>query len=74
MQTILYVTAEALRIIAIVTQPFMPASMAKLLDLLSVAPDARGFDQAEAAKALAPGAALPVPAPIFPRYVEAEEK
>ncbi|WOJ89406.1 methionine--tRNA ligase [Methylocapsa polymorpha] len=74
MQTILYVTAEALRIIAIVTQPFMPASMAKLLDLLSVAPDARGFDQAEAAKALAPGAVLPVPAPIFPRYVEAEEK
>jgi len=74
MQTILYVTAEALRIIAIVTQPFMPASMAKLLDLLSVAPDARGFDQAEAAKALAPGAALPVPTPIFPRYVEAEEK
>jgi len=36
MQTILYVTAEILRIIAIMAQPFMPASMEKLLDLLNV--------------------------------------
>ncbi len=73
MQTILYVTAEVLRIIAIMTQPFMPTSMARLLDLLNVAPNARGFDQAEAAKALAPGAPLPPPSPIFPRYVEPED-
>ncbi len=37
METILYVTAEVLRIVAIMTQPFMPSSMAKLLDLLGVA-------------------------------------
>ncbi|WP_026606326.1 methionine--tRNA ligase [Methylocapsa acidiphila] len=72
MQTILYVTAEVLRMIAIVTQPFMPGSMAQLLDLLSVAPEARGFAQAEAAQALEPGARLPKPSPIFPRYVEPE--
>ena len=36
METILYVTAEVLRIVAIMAQPFMPASMEKLLDLLSV--------------------------------------
>ncbi len=41
MQTILYVTAEVLRIIAIMTQPFMPASMEKLLGLLSVPANAR---------------------------------
>ena len=41
MQTILYVTAEVLRIVAIMTQPFMPASMEKLLGLLSVPANAR---------------------------------
>ena len=32
--TVLYVTAEVLRQIAILAQPFMPASAEKLLDLL----------------------------------------
>src|SRR5437588_6615588 len=36
MGTILYVTAETLRQIAILAQPFIPASAAKLLDLLGV--------------------------------------
>jgi methionyl-tRNA synthetase len=53
-------------------QPFMPASMAKLLDSLGVAEDARQFADAERALALAPGALLPAPTPIFPRYVEAD--
>ena len=73
MQTILYVTAEVLRIIAIVTQPFMPASMEKLLDLLSVPARARNFVDAEAARGLVAGTLLPPPAPVFPRYVEVEE-
>ena len=34
--TVLYVTAEVLRQIAILAQPFMPESAAKLLDLLAV--------------------------------------
>ncbi len=72
MATILYVTAEVLRMIAIMAQPVMPASMAKLLDLLGVAEGARLFIDAERPRALTPGSLLPAPAPIFPRYVEAE--
>ena len=33
--TVLYVTAEVIRQVAILAQPFMPASAAKLLDLLA---------------------------------------
>ena len=73
MQTILYVTAEVLRIIAIVTQPFMPASMEKLLDLLSVPARARNFANAEIARGLVAGTLLPPPAPVFPRYIDAED-
>jgi len=72
METVLYVTAEVLRMVAIMAQPFMPASMAKLLDSLGVAEDARQFTEAERTLALAPGALLPAPTPIFPRYVEAD--
>ncbi len=70
METILYVTAQVLRKIAILTQPFMPAAMAKLLDLLAVAPEARTFSYIDVAEA--GGLALPPPAAVFPRYVEAE--
>ncbi len=72
METVLYVTAEVLRIVAIMAQPFMPASMEKLLDLLGVAGEARGFASAERPDGLAPGSVLPAPAAIFPRYVEPE--
>ena len=34
--TVLYVTAEVIRQVAILAQPFMPASAGKLLDLLGV--------------------------------------
>ncbi len=73
MQTILYVTAEVLRIIAIMTQPFLPASMEKLLDLLGVPATARNFVDAEARNGLVAGTVLPAPAPVFPRYIDAEE-
>jgi methionyl-tRNA synthetase len=73
MATILYVTAEVLRVIAIFVQPFMPVKMAKLLDDLAVPADARNFDKATAERRLAADTALPAPAPIFPRYVEPEE-
>ena len=71
---VLYVTAEVIRRVAIMTQPFMPAAMGKMLDLLGVAADARDFAHVDAVHALVSGANLPPPAPIFPRYVEAEEK
>ncbi len=42
--TVLYVTAEVIRQIAILCQPFMPASAGKLLDLLGVPANERGFE------------------------------
>jgi methionyl-tRNA synthetase len=70
--TVLYVTAEVLRQVGILAQPFMPASAAKLLDLLAVPADERAFSDLGGGKRLAAGAALPAPLPVFPRYVEAE--
>jgi methionyl-tRNA synthetase len=67
METVLYVTAEVLRMLGILVQPYVPASAAKLLDLLMVDGAARSF--ADLGARLVPGTALPAPAPIFPRYV-----
>ena len=72
MGTILYVTAEVVRQAAILVQPAMPESGGKLLDLLSVAGDARGFDRLGETGRLKPGTELPAPTPVFPRYVEIE--
>jgi methionyl-tRNA synthetase len=73
MNTVLYVTAEVLRSIAILVQPVMPDASARLLDALNVPADKRGFAALGEAGRLVPGAVLPAPQPIFPRYVEAEE-
>ena len=70
MRLVLYTTIETLRIAAILLQPVMPAAMGELLDLLGVAPERRAFADVDAAHRLAPGAPLPAPSPIFPRYVE----
>jgi methionyl-tRNA synthetase len=81
MRLVLYVTIEALRIAAVLLQPVLPDAMAKLLDLLGVAAAGRDFgalgDGREVGRIAAdhrlqPGAALPPPAPIFPRYIEPE--
>jgi methionyl-tRNA synthetase len=72
--TVLYVTAEILRQVGILAQPFVPASAAKLLDLLSVPADEREFSALTAERRIKPGSTLPQPSPVFPRYVEAEEK
>src|SRR5690606_5533803 len=65
--TVLWVTLESLRLIGILTQAFMPDSSAKLLDLLAIPTDKRSFVALTAAEAIGQGAALPAPAPIFPR-------
>ena len=70
MATVLYVTAEVIRQVAILAQPFVPRGAAKLLDLVGVPADARGFDQLGPAGRLMAGAALPAPEPVFPRYVD----
>jgi methionyl-tRNA synthetase len=69
-RTVLYVTAEVVRQIAILAQFVMPESSAKLLDSLGIPPDTRDFAALGGATRIKPGAALPAPAPVFPRYVE----
>lgn len=70
--SVLYVTIETIRQVAILTQPVMPAAMAKLLDLLAVPAEARAFAALGETGRLAAGTALPAPSAIFPRYVEPE--
>ncbi len=67
-KTVLYVTAEIIRKVAILAQPVMPAASAKLLDILGVAETARDFAALD--KRIVPGTTLPAPAPVFPRYIE----
>jgi len=83
MRIVLYVTAEVLRIVAILLQPAMPASMEKLLDQLGVDLRSRSFADVDqtfgdgtriaadlnSRKRLKPRAAPP-PEAVFPRYVE----
>jgi methionyl-tRNA synthetase len=69
-QTVLYVTAEVVRQIAILAQPVMPESSARLLDSLGIPQDARDFAALGGATRIKPGTVLPAPAPVFPRYVE----
>jgi methionyl-tRNA synthetase len=64
--TVLYTTIEAVRIAALLVQPVMPDSAAKLLDLLGQSPEQRDF--AAVGTRLEPGTALPAPTGVFPRY------
>lgn len=73
MATVLYVTAEIIRQISILTQPIMPASSAKLLDQLEIPENERGFDQLNGDHRLASGTAMEKPEGVFPRYVESSE-
>jgi methionyl-tRNA synthetase len=68
MGTVLRVLADAIRAVATVLQPFMPGSMARMLDQLGVPDDARTL--ADLATPLPDGTPLPAPQGVFPRYVE----
>jgi methionyl-tRNA synthetase len=72
--TVLYVTAEVVRQVGILALPFMPASAAKLLDLLGVPEAERSFAYLGGEHRIAAGAKLPVPAGVFPRYVEPDKE
>ncbi|OQM73310.1 methionine--tRNA ligase [Manganibacter manganicus] len=71
MESVLWTTAEVVRRVAIMCQPFIPGSAAKLLDILAVGEGRRQFEHVADAYALEPGTDLPAPQPVFPRYVEA---
>ncbi|MGN6536908.1 MAG: methionine--tRNA ligase, partial [Mesorhizobium sp.] len=73
METVLWTTAETIRRVAILCQPYIPGSAEKLLDLLAVPADRRQFEHVTAGHALTAGTALPAPQPVFPRYVEQPE-
>ncbi|GAA4680196.1 methionine--tRNA ligase [Gordonia humi] len=64
--TVLYVCAEVVRIVTLLTQPTMPGSTSTILDYLAVDADARTF--ASLGDRLAPGTVLPQPSPVFPRH------
>ena len=70
METILYVTAEVVRQVAILAQPVTPMGAGKLLDLLGQAPDRRSFRSLGEAGRLEPETAIPPPTGVFPRYLE----
>jgi methionyl-tRNA synthetase len=72
-KTVLYVTAEVVRQIAILAQPVMPESAAKLLDSLGIPEGERTFAALGGARRIAAGTALPAPVGVFPRYVEPKE-
>jgi methionyl-tRNA synthetase len=70
-QTVLYVTAEVIRQIAILTQPVMPHASEKLLDSLGIPwGEARMFSALGGEARIAPGTVLPAPQAVFPRYIE----
>ena len=65
-RTVLYTTTEVVRIAALLSQPVMPESAARLLDLLGQPADQRSF--ATIGTRLTPGTPLPAPTGVFPRY------
>jgi methionyl-tRNA synthetase len=69
-RTVLYVTAEVVRQIAILAQPAVPESASKLLDSLGIPPDARDFAALGGTMRIKAGTRLPAPVGVFPRYVE----
>jgi methionyl-tRNA synthetase len=69
-KTVLYVTAEVVRQIAILTQPVMPNSSAVLLDSLGVPKGDEPRSFAALSVRIKPDTVLPAPAPVFPRYIE----
>jgi methionyl-tRNA synthetase len=72
MKTVLYVLTEVIRCLAILIQPVVPASAAKMLDQLNVPPDQRDFTFVSEKHALKGGEAINEPQGVFPR-IEVEK-
>jgi methionyl-tRNA synthetase len=70
MGTVLWVLAETIRSVALLTQPFMPAASSRILDQLMVPETERSFTFFGPGHALKAGVTLPAPQGVFPRYVE----
>src|SRR6202035_3016371 len=72
-KTVLYVTAEVVRQVAILAQPVMPNSSAALLDSLGVPREDEARSFAALGIRIKAGTALPAPVGVFPRYIEPKE-
>ena len=68
--TILYVTAEIVRQIALLSQPAMPVSASKVLDLLAQPETARTFASLGEKGRLVAGTQMPAPQGVFPRWID----
>ncbi len=68
MAAVLRVLADTIRVVATVLQPFMPGSMARMLDQLGVPEGERDLSALD--RPLAAATALPPPQGVFPRWVE----
>jgi methionyl-tRNA synthetase len=69
-RTVLYVTAEVIRQVAVLAQPAMPDSSSRMLDLLGIAADQRSFAVLGGVTRIKAGTTLPAPTGIFPRHIE----
>lgn len=65
--TVIYTLVETIRRIAILNQPFIPASMGQLLDQLKVPAEQRCFADLEE-NCMTPGTQLAAPSPLFHRH------
>ena len=72
MQTVLYVTAEVVRQVAILCQAFLPQSAGKLLDQLKIDEADRSFASLGAKGRLSISTVIEKPEGVFPRFVEKE--
>jgi methionyl-tRNA synthetase len=72
MNTVLYVTLEVLRIVAILAQPVMPTATAALLHTLGQ-PEGEARQFTALGTPIVAGTELPAPAPAFPKYEEPAE-
>jgi len=70
MATVLYVLAETIRHLGLLTQPVMPQASARILELVGVAEAQRSFAHVGPAHALVPGTPLPPPQGVFPRFID----
>jgi methionyl-tRNA synthetase len=73
MATVLYVTADTVRRIAIPMLAFVPASAARLLDQLAVPANLRTLSDALKANSLLTNTDLPVPQGVFARLEKPAE-
>ena len=70
MATVLYVTAESIRQISILSQPIMPDSAAKLLNTLNIPINERGFEYLGCAHRITSKNSIEKPQGVFPRFIE----